>query len=151
MCVVVGLFPGGAGESPWVSFLPVSLSSECWLGWFEASVVRLLDLDRRAVIGLAVETSVVPPPHVLERRELDLLDRPPRALSTDQLGLVEPVDCLGEGVVVAVTDAPCRRGRAELVDAIRVDDPEVVRPMIGVVDEVIERPARASRGHVQRL
>ena len=70
---------------------------------------------------------------------------------TDQLGLVQPVDCLGEGVVVAVTDAPCRRGRAELVDAIRVDDPEVVRPMIGVVDEVIERPVRAPRGHVQRL
>lgn len=85
-----------------------------------------------------METSVVPPPHVLERRELDLLDRPPRSALTDQLGLVEPVDGLGEGVVVAVTDAPCRRGRADLVDAIRVDDRKVVRPMIGVVDEVIE-------------
>jgi len=35
--------------------------------------------------------------------DLDLLDRPPGTLPVDQLGLVEPVDGLGEGVVIGLT------------------------------------------------
>jgi len=41
--------------------------------------MRLLDLDGGAHVELAVEAGVVPPPHPFEGRELNLLDRPPRA------------------------------------------------------------------------
>jgi hypothetical protein len=47
-----------------------------------------------------------------------LLDRAPGALTADQLGLVETVHCLREGVVIAVPDGPGRRFRTELDDAI---------------------------------
>jgi len=65
------------------------------------SVVRRLDLGGGAEVELAVQPLVVPPPHVFEGRELDLLDRAPGALAADQFGLVEPVHGLREGV-----DAP---------------------------------------------
>ncbi|MBD3943529.1 isocitrate lyase/phosphoenolpyruvate mutase family protein, partial [Microbacterium sp. NEAU-LLC] len=42
-------------ESPWVSFLSGSLSGDHRLGGFQVSVVRVLDLDGRAVVELAVE------------------------------------------------------------------------------------------------
>lgn len=63
------------------------------------SVVRLLDLEWGAHVELAVEALVVPPPDVFEGREFDLLDGPPGAALADEFGLVEAVDCLGEGVV----------------------------------------------------
>jgi predicted glycoside hydrolase/deacetylase ChbG (UPF0249 family) len=46
----------------------------------------------------AVESSR-PAPDVFEGREFDLLDGAPGAALADQLGLVEPVDGLGEGVI----------------------------------------------------
>ncbi len=42
-----------------------------------ASVVGVLDLDRGAHVELAVQGLVVPPPHVLQGGELDLLDGAP--------------------------------------------------------------------------
>lgn len=61
-----------------------------------------------------MEAGVVPPPHVLERRELDLFDGPPRTPSTDQLGLVETVHGLREGIdapisVNSLSAVGCRR------------------------------------------
>ena len=53
-----------------------------------------------------VEAGVVPPSHVLECCQLDLLDRLLRAMSVDQFGFVEPVHRLGEGMVIRVTDGP---------------------------------------------
>jgi len=67
------------------------------------SVIRLFDLGGGAHVELAVEAGVVPPPHPFEGRELDLLDRSPGPALADQFGLVEVVDRLGEGVVVALS------------------------------------------------
>jgi hypothetical protein len=43
--------------------------------------------------------------HPFQRRELDGLERPPWSATVDQLSLVEAVDRLGEGIVIAVTNA----------------------------------------------
>ncbi len=57
-----------------------------------------LELDRRDVIEGAVKPLVVEPVDPPERGELDVVDAAPRALLTDQLGLVEAVGGLGQGV-----------------------------------------------------
>lgn len=94
---------------------------------------------------------MVPPPHPFERRKLDLLDRPPGPALADQLGLVEVVDRLGEGIVIRVPDSACRRGRAKFDDAVGVNHRHVVRAVVGVMDQPVERAVRAPGGHVQRL
>lgn len=110
-----------------------------------------LDFDRGAVFELAVEALVVPPPDPLERRELDLLDRAPGPATTDQLGLVEPVDRLGESIVIRIADGLSRWLRAELDDPIGVDDREVVGAVIGVVDYPGQVAAGAPRGPRVRI
>jgi hypothetical protein len=65
-----------------------------------------LELGWWDVVAGAVQPFAVPPRHPSGRRQLDLLDRPPRSLTMDQLGLVEAVDRLGQGIVVAVPRLP---------------------------------------------
>lgn len=62
-----------------------------------------LELRRRDVAARLVEASMVPEVDPLGRRQLDLLDRAPGTAAVDELGLVEPVDALGQGVVEALT------------------------------------------------
>jgi hypothetical protein len=69
-------------------------------------MVGRLVLGRRGVAAGLVEALVVPPGDPGGGRELDLLDAAPGALSMDELGLVETVDRLGQGVVVAVALEP---------------------------------------------
>ena len=66
-----------------------------------------LELGGRHVVEVAVEAFGVVPVDPPERGELDVLDGLPGALrgTADQLGLVEPVDGLGERVVERVPDA----------------------------------------------
>ena len=87
-------------ESAWVSFLLGAWSGKIRLGWFEVSVLRLLDFEGCAHVEFVVKASVVPPPHVFEGGELDLLDCASRTLLADQLRLVKVVDRLSEGVIV---------------------------------------------------
>ena len=84
---------------------------------------------------------MVPPPHVFEGRKLDLLDRPPRALLPNQLGLVEIVDRLGHGIVERIPDGPGRRNSAEFLNTIRVHHGRVVRTVVRVMDESVESAA----------
>ena len=59
--------------------------------------------DVGVVLGdLAVKPAVVEPVEVAERGELDVVEALPRALRVDELPLVEAVEALGHGVVVAV-------------------------------------------------
>lgn len=41
-----------------------------------------------------------------------MVERLPRVSAVDQLGLIEPDRCLGEGVVIAIADGPDRGVRA---------------------------------------
>jgi hypothetical protein len=52
----------------------------------------------RDVADRAVQPALIPPLHPRQGRQLDLLGGPPRAAWADQLGLVQAVDRLGQGV-----------------------------------------------------
>ena len=59
------------------------------------------------------EPPVVEPVDPFEGGELDRLEAAPRSPASDQLGLEEPDDALGQRVVVAVADAADRPDRSE--------------------------------------
>ncbi len=65
-----------------------------------------LVLGRRQVVGRRVQPSVVPEGDPVGGGELDLLDRAPAGSAMDELGLVQPVDRLGERVVIALPFDP---------------------------------------------
>ena len=58
---------------------------------------------------LAVKAPIIEPVEVLQGGELDIGDAGPWCFQVDQLPLVEPVEALGYGVVIAVVFRPDRR------------------------------------------
>ena len=106
----------------------------------EQSVVIGFELGRWDVTEVAVEAFGVVPVHPAERRELDIGDGLPRPLTgpTDELGLVEAVHRFRERVVVAVTDRPDRRDRAEFGEAFAVTDARELAAGIGVTPQSFE-------------
>ena len=67
-----------------------------------------------------VEAAVVPPVNPLQSGQLDLLDAAPGSAAFDQLGLEQPIDCLGECVIKAVPAAADRADDAELGEPVGV-------------------------------
>ena len=83
--------------------------------WFEAGrhgdlihhgVVLLFGFGRRDVADGLQQPAVVEPVDPFQRGGLDGLERPPSPAQVDDLGLVEPIDGLGERVVIAVAYFP---------------------------------------------
>ena len=66
------------------------------------TVVVGLELSRRDAAEVVEDASVVEPVDPFERGEFEVVETFPWALVPDEFGFVEPVDRLGEGVVVAV-------------------------------------------------
>ncbi len=62
-----------------------------------------LELDRRHVIECLVDSPVVEPVDVVERRLFPVFDVAPRSLSMDELGLVETVEGFGQCTVMGIT------------------------------------------------
>src|SRR3990170_6418808 len=79
-----------------------------------------LVLRRRTVAAGLVEAAVVPEMDPVGGRELDLLDRSPRTAAVDELGLVQAVDGLRQGVVVRVAAAADRADRLGLGEPLGV-------------------------------
>ena len=98
------------------------------LGWL--TVVGSLERRRAGVAGavgdLAVEPPVVEPVDIAEGGPLDVLEPRPRALRVDQLPLVEPVEALDEGVVVAVASGADRGDDVVGGEPFRVADAEAL-------------------------
>jgi hypothetical protein len=61
-----------------------------------------LELGRRHIANGLQEPAVVEPVDPLQRGVLDLVEALPRPAAANQLGLVQPNDRLGQGIVVAV-------------------------------------------------
>ena len=72
------------------------------------------------------EPAVVEPVDVLQGGVLDVVEAPPGATVADQLGLVQAVERLGQGVVVAVAARADRGHGAGLGQALGVADGEVL-------------------------
>ena len=78
------------------------------LGRGVLTVVVGFELCRRNHADLGVQPAVVEPVDVGEGRPLDVLDSLPGSSAVDELGLVEPVEALGQGVVGGVAPAADR-------------------------------------------
>jgi hypothetical protein len=68
-------------------------------------IVACFVRGRREVPDRFEQPSRVEPVHPVERREFDLLLRPPRPLPPNHLCLEQPNDGFGEGVVVRIAAA----------------------------------------------
>ena len=97
-------------------------------------IVSCDDLGWGAVSKSFVEPSGVPPVNPVHRRELDFC-YPCPGLGVDQLGFVEPVGCLGEGVVVGIANCSGRGGDAMVGKQTSISDRDVLRAMIGMVNQ----------------
>ena len=82
----------------------------------------LLGLGRRDVADRLKEAAVVEPVDLFEGRTPDGFQGPPRSAPMDHLGFVQPVDRLGEGVVVGIPDTAHRRHHAGLGEALGFAD-----------------------------
>ena len=70
---------------------------------------------------------MVEPVDILQGGVLHVVEAPPRATMADQLGLVQPVEGLGQGIVVAVAARADRGDGPGLGQALGVPDGEVLR------------------------
>ena len=98
------------------------------------AVVVCLSFGRRDIAQRTHQTVVVEPRDPGQRGELEGLAGLP-GLSVDHLGLVQAVDRLSQGVVVAVALATHRRLDSCLCQAFRVLNRNVLRPAIRAVNE----------------
>jgi len=114
-------------------------------GLLRHGIVAFLGFGRRNVADGLQEPPVVEPVHPFEGSELHRLERAPRPAPMDDLGLIEAIDRLGEGIVVAVADTADRRLDAGLGEALGIFDRDVLHAPIRVVDEhaVAHGPALA--------
>lgn len=55
----------------------------------------------------------------------------------DQLGFLQPVDSLGQGVVIAVATTAHRGFYASLGETLGVQDGDILRPPVCVMDQCI--------------
>src|SRR6476659_10547361 len=117
-------------EALWFGFRSAS--------WGELSVVGGFELGRRDVAERAVEPCVVEPVDPAERRELDVVDGPPGCLAADQLCLEHPIYCLGQSIVIGISDGPNRRTSADVVESFGVSHTRELRPGVGVTDQPVE-------------
>ena len=72
-------------------------------------------------------------------------------MTVDQLDLVQPVNRLGEGIVVAVAARSDRAERLRLGGALGVADRQVLHAAITVVNEVGQRVTTGEDGHLEGI
>src|SRR3954471_10951618 len=89
--------------------------------------------------------------HPAERGDLDVVDAPPRPLTADQFGLVEPVHGLGQGVVIGISDGADRGSGADLGEAFGVTDRRELTARVGVTDQPFEAGAALPAGWMKEL
>ena len=111
-------------------------------------VVSLLGFSGRDIADRLQQSSFVEPVHPFQRGELGGFERSPRSVPMNDLGFVEAVDGLGEGVVVRVADAAHRRLNPGLHQPLGVLDRDVLASAVAVVNQAA---AMSGPSVVQRL
>ncbi len=92
------------------------------------SIVACFGLGGWNVADRFEQAPVVEPVHPFQGGELDGFQASPWAASPDHFGLVEAVDRLGQGIIVAVADAADRRFYAGGGEALGVANADILRP-----------------------
>jgi hypothetical protein len=98
-------------------------------------VVSLFGFSWRHVADGLEQALVVEPVDPFQCRVFDGFEGSPRPPPTDDLGLVEAIDGLGQGVVITVADTADRGLDAGLGEALCVFDRQVLAAAIAVMDE----------------
>jgi IS30 family transposase len=91
----------------------------------ELGIIARFGFGRRDISDWLEQSSIVEPVDPFEGGELDRLEAAPWAASPDDLGFVEPIDGLGEGVVIGITDTADGRLDAGFGEAVGVADRHV--------------------------
>src|SRR6202162_3667356 len=120
----------------------ISFESRCH-GWpFEHSVVAVFGFCRGNVTNGLQQSAMVEPVDPFQGGELDGFERAPGPTPVDYLGLVEAVDGLGQGVVVAVADAADGRLDPGFGQALGVFDRDVLAASITMMNKpsTMQRP-----------
>ena len=91
---------------------------------------------------------MVEPVDVFERGVLHVVEAPPWAAMANQLGLVQPVERLGEGVVVAVAARADRGHDAGLGQPLAVADGQVLRAPVAVMDQLPSASVRRAQSAI---
>src|ERR1035437_7610729 len=114
-------------------------------------MVSLLELCRRYISAGGMDPALVPPGDPDGSCQFDLVGCPPGPMAADQLGLVEAIDRLGQGVVVAVTFGADGVHDTGLGQSFDVSDGQVLDAAIAVVDEAGEIVAAGVDGHLESV
>ena len=85
-----------------------------------------------------MDAAVVEPVDVGEGGPFDVVDVLPGPAPMDQLGLVEPVEALGEGVIVGIPFGSDAVDDAGLVQPFGVANCEVLNSAVAVMNEPVE-------------
>ena len=104
------------------------------------SIERVLELDGRDVAEVAVEALRVVPEHPSERGEFEVLDLLPwsgSGGSADEFGLVVSVHCLGQSVVIRISDRPDRGCRTDLCQTLPVANRGELGSRVAVTPQII--------------
>ena len=99
------------------------------------TVVGGLELCGWDVAAVFVEASVVEPVDPFQGGDFDVVGGAPRSFRFDQFSLVEAVDGLGQGIVVAVAGGPDRGVDPGLEEAFGEGDRGVLRPAVVVMNQ----------------
>lgn len=101
---------------------------------------------------LSVQAPVIEPVDIVQGGVLDVIEPLPGAMMTDQFGLVEPSEGLGEGIVLAVAPGTDRRDGTGLGQTLGILDGQVLRAPVTVMDQPSEGHGAASpERHLQGI
>ena len=103
----------------------------------ELPPVVCLSLGRRDVPDGFEQSDVVEPVNPLQGGQFHGFPGFPRSPAVDQLGLVEPVDGFGQGVVVAVATAADRGFDASFCQPFGLPNGNVFDAPVGVMNELV--------------
>src|SRR5271165_2083873 len=98
-------------------------------------IVARFGFGRRNVSDRLQQSAIIEPIDPFEGGELHGLEVAPRPAPPNDLGLVKPVDRLGERVVVGISDAADGRFDAGVFQSLRVFDRDILHAAVAVMHE----------------
>lgn len=87
----------------------------------------------RGLVGQGfMHTGGVPPVHPVHGFEFDLGGGWPGGASINQLGLIQTIDCLGQGIVIGIASRANRSSQACLGKVFGIANADILRSAVGI-------------------